>query len=167
MTDPALARKIETTGWSTVVLGVVCVGLAVAQAVLPGLLDRLAASLPSQDDPTRAMREAWSSGAGDTAWVNGAFGGALIAIGVGVARRVRWAHPALTLASWASVAVLVVLAEPTLAPFVATAGGGEGARIGMFAVAAGLLVAQVAAVLWFLRFWRTPEVRRAFHGGSL
>lgn len=162
MTDPALERKIEATGWSTVLLGVVCLGLAGLQAVLPRLLDILAASLDVQDDPTRAVREAWSSGAGGSAWVNAAFGLALIAVGFGVARRAGWAHRALTIASWGSIAVLLALARPTLAPFFAMAGGGESSPAALLVVAGVLLGAQIAAVLWFLRFWRKPEVREAF-----
>jgi len=162
MTDPAVVRKIEATGWSTVVLGVICLGLAAIQAVVPELLDALSTSLDAQDDPTRAMREAWSSGAGGSAWVNAAFGVALVVIGVGVARRYGWAHPALTIASWASIAVLLMLAQPTLAPFFAMTGGGASSQAAMLAVAAALLVAQVIAVLWFLKFWRKPEVRDAF-----
>jgi hypothetical protein len=162
MTDPALVRKIEATGWSTVLLGAVCLGLAGLQAVVPMLLDSLAGSLDAQDDPMRAMREAWSSGAGGSAWVNAAFGVALVVIGVGAVRRARWAHPALTIASWGSIAVLLVLARPTLAPFFAMTGGGASSRAAMVVVAAGLLVAQIVAVLWFLKFWRRPEVREAF-----
>lgn len=162
MTTPAVVRKIETTGWSTLGLGVVCVGLAAVQAIVPKILEGLAATLDSQDDPTRALREAWSSGAGESALINAAFGLVLMAIGFGVVRRARWAHAALTFASWSSIAVLLLLAKPSLAPFLAMAGGGRGARVAMVAVAAGLLVAQIVAVLWFLRFWRKPEVRAAF-----
>jgi len=34
--------------------------------------------------------------------------------------------------------------------------------VGMLVASALLLVAQVGAVLWFLRFWLKPEVRAAF-----
>jgi hypothetical protein len=159
---PALARKIETTGWTTVLLGVVCIGLAAVQALLPKLLEVLAGSLDEFDDPSRVMREATLSGAREGALINLLFGLALLVIGLGVARRVRWAHPALAVASWASVAVLAALAKPSMAPFVAVAGEGSVARVGMLCVGVLLLVAQIAAVLWFLRFWRKPEVRGAF-----
>jgi hypothetical protein len=162
MTDPALAKRIEMTGWSTVLLGVVCVALALIQAVTPILLRRFAAVLDAPDDPTRAMREAWSAGAGTGAWVNGLFGVVLVVIGIAVWRRARWAHPAMTTACWASIAVLAILAKPTLAPFFALAGGDETSGIGMLVAGVVLLFAQIGAVLWFLRFWSKPEVRAAF-----
>lgn len=162
MIDSALARRIEMAGWSTVLLGFVCVGLAAIQAVAPILLRRFATLLDDPEDPTRAMREAWTAGAGEGAWVNGLFGVALVVIGIAVWRRVRWAHAALTISCWASVAVLAILAKPTLAPFFALAGDGASAGLGMLVASAVLLVAQIGAVLWFLRFWRKPEVRAAF-----
>jgi hypothetical protein len=140
----------------------VCVGLAGVQAVVPRILESLSATLDPQDDPTRALREAWSSGAGDSAPLNAAFGLILMAIGFGVVRRAPWAHAALTFASWGSIAVLILLAKPSLAPVLALAGGGEEARVAMLVTAAALLLAQIAAVFWFLRFWRKPEVREAF-----
>jgi hypothetical protein len=162
MTDSALARRIEMTGWSTVLLGVVCVALAAIQAVAPILLRRFAAVLDVADDPTRAMRETFAAGAGMVASVNGLFGAALIVIGIGVSRRARWAHPALTISCWASIAVLAILAKPTLAPFFAMAGNDAAAGSGMLVASVGLLVVQIGAVLWFLRFWGKPEVRAAF-----
>jgi hypothetical protein len=162
MIDSALARRIEMTGWSTVLLGVVCIALAAIQAVAPIVLRRFAAVLDDPDDPTRAMREAWSAGAGTGAWVNGLFGAALVVIGIAVWRRVRWAHPALTISCWASIAVLAILAKPTLDPFFAMVGDDASAGLGMLVASAVLLVAQIGAVLWFLRFWRKPEVREAF-----
>jgi hypothetical protein len=162
MIDPAVARRVEVTGWSTALLGAVCVALSGIQAVAPVLLRRFAAVLDAQDDPTRAMREAWSADAGTSAWVNGLFGVALIVIGIAVSRRSRWAHRALTVSCWASIAVLAILAKPTLAPFFAMAGSGAPSGVGMLVASAALLVAQIAAVLWFLRFWRKPEVRAAF-----
>jgi len=158
----ALGRRIETTGWSTVLLGLVCVALAAIQAAAPILLRRFAAALDAADDPTRAMREAWSAGAGTGAWVNGLFGVALVVIGVAVARRARWAHAALRISCWASIAVLAILAKPTLAPFFAMAGDGRASGKGLLVAGAVLLVAQIGAVLWFLRFWNRPEVRAAF-----
>lgn len=162
MTDPKLAHRIEMTGWSTVLLGAVCIALAAIQAAAPPVLRRLAATLDGVEDTTRALREAWSAGAGTSAVVNGVFGVALIAIGFGVARRARWAHPALEVACWASIAVLAMLAKPTLAPFYAMVGESSATRLGMLCTEAGLLLAQVGAVLWFLRFWRRDEVRAAF-----
>lgn len=162
MTDAALTRRIELTGWSTVLLGGLCIALAVVQAATPFLMRQLASALDAADDPTRSMREAWSAGAATGALVNGLFGIALLAIGVGVARRRRWAHPALELSCWASIAVLAVLAKPTLAPLFALAGDDASGGPGMIALSAALLVAQVGAVLWFLRFWRKSEVRAAF-----
>jgi hypothetical protein len=162
MTEVELARRIEMTGSSTVVLGVLCVAVAAIQVVMPMLLRRFAAALDSADDPSRALREAWSAGAGTGAFVNGLFGAALIVIGIAVSRRTRWAHPALTIACWASIVALAILAKPTLLPFFAMAGGDAGAGSGMLVAGAALLVAQVLAVLWFLRFWLKPEVRAAF-----
>ena len=114
------------------------------------------------DDPSHAAREAIAAGAGTGALVNGLFGAALIVIGLGVTRRARWAHRALEGSCWASIAVLVVLARPTLAPFFALSGDGAASSRGMLVAAAGLVLAQLGAVLWFLRFWRKPEVRAAF-----
>ena len=162
MTDSALLRRIEMTGWSTALLGAVCVALAAIQAVVPILLRRFAAVLDNADDPSRALREAWSAGAGTGAWVNGFFGAALIVIGIAVSRRARWAYPALTISCWASIAVLAILAKPTLAPFFAMEGDDASKGLGMLVASAVLLVAQIGAVLWFLRFWRKPEVRAAF-----
>ena len=165
MTDSALARRIDMTGWSTVLLGCVCVALAAIQAVAPILLRRFAAVLDDPDDPPRAMREAWSAGAGLGAWVNGLFGVALVVIGIAVWRRVRWAHLALTISCWASIVVLAILAKPTLDPFFALAGDDASQGWGLVVASALLLVAQIAAVLWFLRFWRKTEVREAFRWG--
>jgi hypothetical protein len=49
-----------------------------------------------------------------------------------------------------------------MAPFFAMAGEKTTGGFGMLVASAGLLVAQIAAVLWFLRFWRRPDVRAAF-----
>jgi len=162
MIDSPLARRIEMTGWSTVLLGAICVVLAAIQAVAPILLRRFAVVLDAEGDSTRAMREAWSAGADIGAWVNGLFGAALVVIGLAVWRRVRWAHLALTISCWASIAVLAILAKPTLAPFFAMAGDDASTGMGMLVASAVLLVAQIGAVLWFLRFWRKSEVREAF-----
>jgi hypothetical protein len=162
MTDPALAKRIEMTGWSTVLLGAVCVFLAAIQAALPILLRHFAAVFDTQDDPTRAMRESFSAGAGTGAWVNAVFGVVLVVIGIAVGRRARWAHPAMTAACWASIAVLAILAKPTLAPFFALTGGETGSGVGMLVASVVLLLTQIGAVLWFLRFWRKSEVRATF-----
>jgi hypothetical protein len=68
----------------------------------------------------------------------------------------------MTAACWASIAVLAILAKPTLAPFFALTGGETGSGVGMLVASVVLLLAQIGAVLWFLRFWRKPEVRAAF-----
>lgn len=162
LTDTPISRKIEATAWSTILLGILCLLLAVLQAVMPVLLRRLDAMLQDQDDPMRAMREAFLAGAGTGALVNGLFGAALIVIGAAVWRRKRWSHPALTFAGWASIVVLAVLAKPTLAPLFALGRAGAGAGRGMLIASAALVLAQIVAVLWFLRFWLKPEVRRAF-----
>ena len=162
MTDPALARRIELTGWSTVLLGVICLVLALIQAAAPILLRRVAAELDAADDSMRAMREVLAEGAGISAAVNGAFGAALVVIGAAISRRARWAHRALLIACWASIGALAILAKPTLAPLFAIAGGKTAGGAGMLIASAALIVAQIVAVLWFLRFWRRPEVRAAF-----
>lgn len=150
------------TGWSTILLGALCIALSVVQAVAPLLLRRLDAILARGDDPSRTMRDAWSAGAGTGAIVNALFGVALIVIGFGVTRRSRWAHTALELSCWASIVVLAILAKPSLAPLFALAGEGASSGSGMVAVAVLLVLAQLVAVLWFLRFWRKAEVRDAF-----
>lgn len=157
-----LARRIEMTGWSTILLGIVCLALSAVQAVAPLILHRLGELLDSTDDPSRAMREAWAAGAGTGALVNALFGISLIVTGFGVTRRARWSHRALEMTGWASIAVLAILAQPTLAPFFALTGQDTSHGLGFMLAAAGLVLAQLGAVLWFLRFWRRPEVRRAF-----
>ena len=162
MTDPVLSRRLDTTAWSTILLGLLCLFLAALQAVAPVLLRSLDAMLEDPDDPTRAMREAFAAGAGTGAWVNGVFGAALIVIGIALWRRTRWSHRAMTVACWASIAVLAALAKPTLAPLFALGGAEAVAGRWMLLVSALLLLAQIVAVLWFLRFWLRPDVRRAF-----
>jgi hypothetical protein len=164
MTEPAVARRIEVAGWSTVALGFVCLLLAAAQAVLPVVLRQLAEAMETADDPMRSAREAWSSGAASGAVANALFGAALLPIGVAVLRRRRWAHPAMEAACWASIVVLCVLAKPTLAPFFALAGEDASAGRGILVGSVVLLVAQILAVIWFLRFWRKAEVRAEFTG---
>jgi hypothetical protein len=150
------------TGWSTVLLGGLCLALSALQAVAPLVLRHLDEMLAPGDDPGRAMRDAWSAGAGMGAIVNALFGVALIVIGVGVARRSRWAHSALELSCWASIVVLAILAKPSLAPFFAMGGEGASSHGGILAAAVVLVAAQAGAVLWFLRFWRKAEVKDAF-----
>jgi hypothetical protein len=164
MTEPAIARRIELTGWSTVALGLVCLLLAALQAVLPILLRQLAEAMASANDSMTAMRDAWSSGAAAGAVANAVFGVALVPIGIAVLRRRRWAHPAMEAACWASIVVMCVLAKPTLAPFFAIAGESASAGRGMLIGSAVLLVAQLVAVLRFLKFWRKAEVRQEFTG---
>ena len=162
MIDPTVARKIETTGWTTLLLGGLCLFVAGVQATAPPLLARLSEVLDTADDPTRGAREAWLSGAAQGAWLNGAFGVGLLVVGFAVARRLRWAHAALTAIGWLSIAGIVVLTKPTLAPLLVMAGVSTGARAITLSVTVLLVLAQIAALLWFLRFWRRPEVRRAF-----
>ena len=162
MIDPAILRRIETTAWSTILLGVLCLFLAAMQAATPALLRRLDVLVQDSDDPTRAMREAFAAGAGTGALVNAVFGAALIVIGFALWRRLRWSHLAMTIACWASIAVLVVLAKPTLAPLFALGGAEAVAGRSMLVVASVLVIAQIGAVLWFLRFWLKPDVRRVF-----
>jgi hypothetical protein len=52
--------------------------------------------------------------------------------------------------------------EATLAPLFALGGAEAVAGRFMLLVSALLLLAQLVAVLWFLRFWLRPDVRRAF-----
>jgi hypothetical protein len=165
MSDPTVARKIDTTGWTTVLLGGLCLFVAGVQATAPRLLARLSEGLETVDDPMRGAREAWLAGAGQGAWLNGAFGAGLLVVGFAVARRLRWGHAALTAAGWVSIAGIVALTKPTLAPLLAMAGVSTGARAITWGVTVLLVVAQIAALVWFLRFWRRPDVRRAFDEG--
>lgn len=162
MISTTLARRIETTGWSAVLLGVLCLFLSAVEAAMPRFLARFSEVLGSDDDPLRAMREAYSAGAGLSALVNGLFGLALIGIGIGVTRRIGWARPALEIACWASIAVLTILAKPSLAPLFVMAGEDATPGKRMLVATGVLVIAQIGAVLWFLRFWRKPEVRAAF-----
>jgi len=167
MTDPAVAKRIDATAWSTALLGLLCLVLSIVQIALPVVLRPMVEAMNRElpgDPPTesQALQQVWAAGEGVGPWVNGAFGLALVVIGLGIARRSRWAHPALTIACWSSIAVLVVLARPTLAPYLAMADGRAALYRTVLAVGIALLVAQVACVLWFLRFWRTPAVRDAF-----
>lgn len=163
--EPAtpIEKRVEMTGWSAVALGAVCLLLAVLEAALPLLLRRISAALAAGDTAAlEATREAFARGAGTSAAVNALFGTVLAVVGVAVARRLRWAHLAMTASAWASIAMIAVIAGPSVAPVVAMTGGGAGARAWIYVVAAVLVAAQIAAVLWFLRFWRRPDVRALF-----
>ena len=168
MRNPVISARfrpyLDTPERMTVLKGHLCAFLAALQALSPLLLGPLDAMIDPSEDPTRAARAAFNAGAGLGAIVNALFGIVLIVIGVAIWRRIAWGHTALTLACWASIAVLAILAKPTLAPFFALAGGeaGAGEGTGIIVTALVLLVAQVIAVLWFLRFWRRPDVRAAF-----
>jgi hypothetical protein len=163
MTDDPLGRRITFTGWSTVLLGVVCLGLAGLELLIPVLLKRLADSGALETDPSfDRLRATFAAGAALSASVNAGFGIALAVVGAGVTRRARWSHPALTIVSWASIPALLLLARPGLAPLLALSDATADSSRALAAVSAVLLVLQVAAVLWFLRFWNRPEVRARF-----
>ncbi|HEX4825278.1 MAG TPA: hypothetical protein VFV19_13310 [Candidatus Polarisedimenticolaceae bacterium] len=159
------AGRIDAAASTVLILGVVSVALGAFQAIVPILLDKLAGSLDTGDDPTRPLREALAGGSGWSAGVNLAFGAAAIVAAVAVYRRAPFAHRAITALAWGSIAMLVAIAKPSLAPLVVLTGGGVAARAAVAALALLLFVAQVGAVLWFLRFWRKDEVRAAFRSG--
>jgi hypothetical protein len=156
------ARRVELTAASTVALGVLCLLFAALEVTIPILLGRLEEAGAADDPAFRAVQEAFVSGAGSSAAWNGAFGVALVAIGIGVARRSRWSHGAMTAAAWGSIVALLAVAKPSLAPVAALVGAGRGATALVWGGGAFLLAAQVALVVWFLRFWRSDEVRRLF-----
>jgi hypothetical protein len=164
MTDPAVARKIATTGWTTVLLGALCLFTAAVQLAAPPLLRRLTEGLETARDPSQAAREAWVAGASQGAGTNLLFGLGLVAIGIAVTRRVRWSHAALTAAGWMSLVAIVVMTKPTLSPLLDMAGVSTGRRAITWGVTALLIVGQVVAMLWFLRFWKRAEIREAFTG---
>jgi len=163
VTGDPIGRRITVTGWSSVVLGLVCLGLAGLEVAIPLLLARLAAGSALEGDAAlERLRTSFAEGAALSATVNAIFGAALVLVGGGVARKARWSHGALTIVTWASIPALVLLARPGLAPLLAlsdTAAGSSGALV---AISALLLVLQIAAVLWFLRFWNRPDVRARF-----
>ena len=163
MTDDPLGRRIVFTGWSTVLLGAVCLGLAGLEVLIPVVLTRLANSGALETDAAfDRLRASFVAGAALSAAVNAGFGAALGVVGAGVVRKVRWSHGALAVVSWASIPALVLLARPGLAPLLALSDAtahSSGALVGISVV---LLVLQVGAVLWFLRFWNRPEVRDRF-----
>jgi hypothetical protein len=163
MTDDPLGRRIAVTGWSTVLLGAVCLGLAGLELLIPVLLTRLTDSGALESDASfDRLRASFAAGAALSASVNAGFGLALGVVGVGISRRARWSHAALTFVSWASIPALVLLARPGLAPLLALSDSTAGSSLTLVIVSAILLVLQIAAVLWFLRFWKRPEVRARF-----
>jgi hypothetical protein len=140
-----------------------CLALAGLELLLPVLLARLATSGVFEGDAALdRLRVSFSEGAALSASVNAAFGAALVVVGAAVARFVRWSHPGLTVVSWASIPALVLLARPGLAPLLAVSETTAGSSRALVGISALLLVLQVAAVLWFLRFWNRPEVRERF-----
>ena len=161
MTVPEIERRIETTAWSTIALGVVCELLAAVQALVPIVLRRVAETLPVADDPTRGLREAWLSGAGVSSAVNALFGVGLIVAGAAVVRRARWAHRAIEVTAWSSMVALLGLAAPTAAPFLAVLPT-PAMRAILWVSIAALGVLQALLVVLFLRFWRRSEVRAVF-----
>lgn len=156
------AARIDAAAWTVLVLGILCLVLGAFQAVIPFVLDRLAGALDDPADPMKPLRDALAAGAGVSALLNVVFGAAAIVVGIAVARRARWAHRAFVILCWGSLVILVGLAQPSLAPIFVMAGGRGSVRGTIGVIAVVLLVAQVVAVLWFLRFWRRDEVRAAF-----
>ena len=162
MTRNALVRRVELTGWSALLLGLVCMGLGGLEAAIPILLRRLA-ELPGLEDPALVrLGAAFSRGAALSAAVNTAFGVALIAVGWSVARLRRWAHAALTAVAWASIPAMALLAVPGVAPLLALAEETAGSTTILVLASVILVVLQAAAVVWFLRFWRREDVRALF-----
>jgi len=156
------AGKIDAAASTVLILGVLSLALGAFQAIVPILLDRLAGSLDATDDPTRPLRDALASGSGLSATVNVVFGIAALVAGIGTLRRARFAHGAVTALCWGSIAMLLAIAQPSLAPLFVLSGGGAVARAAVLAFAVVLFLAQIGAVVWFLRFWRREEVRAAF-----
>jgi hypothetical protein len=156
------AGKIDAAASTVLILGVLSVALGAFQAIVPAILDRLGGSFDTADDPTRPLREALASGSAMSAAFNLAFGIAALVTGIATLRRARFAHRAVTVLCWGSIAMLVAIAKPSLAPILVLSGDGPLARAGVFALAIVLLVAQIAAVVWFLKFWGREEVRSAF-----
>ena len=162
MTGDALVRRVELTGWSALLLGLVCMGLAGLEAAIPVLLRRLVA-MPGLEDPALArLAAAFSQGAALSAAVNAAFGVALIAVGWSVAHRLRWSHAALTAVAWASIPSMALLAVPGVAPLLALGEQTAGSKSLLVLASVILVVLQAAAVVWFLRFWRREDVRALF-----
>jgi hypothetical protein len=64
--------------------------------------------------------------------------------------------------SWASIPALILLARPGLAPLLALSDATAGSSRTIVIVSAILLVLQIAAVLWFLRFWNRADVLARF-----
>ncbi len=162
MSATPAARRVELTAGSTVALGAVCLLFAALEVAIPILLERLGEAGAGDDPAFRAVRQAFVSGATSSAAWNGAFGVALVVVGIGVGRRSSWSHPAMTAAAWGSIVALLAIAKPSLAPVAALVGAGRGATALVWGGGAFCLLAQAALVLWFLRFWRSEEVRALF-----
>jgi hypothetical protein len=158
-----LPRRIELTGWSTVLLGALCLGLAALELAIPVLLRRLESASGFEGAAAISrLREAFTEGAALAAAVNALFGAALVAVGAGVCRRAAWSHRALMHVGWASIPAVAVLAGPGVAPLLAMSESTAGSTALLLGASVVLLVLQVVAVLRFLRFWRRDEVRARF-----
>ena len=163
MTRESLVRRVEMTGWSALLLGIVCAGLAVLEVAIPILLRRLAAIPGLEEDPALTrLGAAFTQGAAVSAAVNGAFAAALVAVGWSVARRLRWSHAALTAVAWASIPAMAALAVPGIAPLLALSDGTAGSKRLLVLTSVILVALQAGAVFWFLRFWRREDVRALF-----
>lgn len=163
MTREALARRVEMTGWSSLLLGLVCVALAAFEIAIPVLLRELA-DTPGLEGDQMLLRlsAAFSQGAALSAAVNAAFGVTLVVVGWCVARRRSWSHRALTALAWASIPAMAALAVPGVAPLLALGEETAGSTSLLVGASVVLVVLQAAAVLWFLRFWRRGDVRALF-----
>ncbi len=157
-----LTRRIDATGWGSMALGLLCVGAAFFDLALPPILARVGSALGAADDPLAPLRESLAHGAALNAAVNGAFGATLMVVGFAVTRRRPWSHRALEITCWASIPALAVSVGPALAPLGTIAGDAPGTAAVMRWTSIGLVILQVAAVLWFLRFWRSPAVVESF-----
>ncbi|HUC42947.1 MAG TPA: hypothetical protein VMR65_02820 [Candidatus Sulfotelmatobacter sp.] len=158
-----LARRVDTTAWSCIVLAVVCFLLTGLEIAIPPLLARITESIGAGDDPSlAATRRAFVEGAAGSALVNAALGAGLLCVGIGIARRSSWAHRAGTIAAWTSIAALLAVIRPSVSPLLAMYGEARGARIAILACSGVLFAAQAALVIAFLRFWRRPAVAALF-----
>lgn len=163
MTEGGLARRVELTGWSAFLLGVVCAGLAGLEVAIPVLLRRLAETPGLQEDAQLVrLGAAFSQGAALSAAVNAGFGAALVVVGWSVARRRPWSHSALTAVAWASIPAMALLAVPGVAPLLALGEATAGSKALLIVASAVLVLLQAVAVLGFLRFWRRSDVRALF-----
>ena len=163
MTREGLERRVEMTGWSSLLLGLVCVALAVLEVAIPVLLRELA-DTPGLEGDQMLLRlgAAFAQGAALSAAVNVAFGLTLVFVGWSVARLRPWSHRALTAVSWASIPAMAALAVPSVAPLLALGEETAGSTTLLVGASVVLVVLQAVAVLWFLRFWRREDVRALF-----